>query len=404
MRQRQSTVSWRNVTRSAVQWLVQAMQWSTQNAAVGPELLIQLLVRAAAEMRSLSAIVAEIGTGPSYEQIRTVLLSLLPCDPIDLLPATTRALQKRLPKALARRPRTAAIDTHLRPYYGNKRTRGIFRGQPKASTKTFFAFATLLIIRRGQTYTVALTPVLNNEEQTVIIERLLQQAARAGIRIRRLLLDRGFYAAKTMLWLQERSISFIIPMLRRGKKATRKADCTGTQKFFVRGRCGWDTHTWIARPRRNGRKQAALEVTVNVCMTPRSQSASRVKTKKRTPLVYACHGVHASPRKVTMWYRQRFRIETSYRQLGEGLAATCSKNPTYRLLLVAIALVLRNLWVWLHWRHLATHTPAGRQRNLKRLPLRRLTAWLIRALNKLLDLRPRIANPGGQLINDNQGT
>ena len=392
MRQRQSTVSWRNVTRLAVRWLLEAMQWEHVKSAVAPELLMQLLVRAAAEMRSLSAIVAEAGAAPSYETIRTRLFALLPADPSAFLPVTTRALHMRLPKALSRRARTGAIDFHLRPYYGDKKTRGIFRGQPKASTKIFFAYATLLIVRRGQTYTVGLTHVVNGEEQTAIIERLLRQAARAGIRIKRLLLDRGFYAAKTMLWLQQQAIAFILPMLRRGKAAKRKADCTGTQKFFVRGRRGWDRHTWIARPRRNGRKQAALEVTVDVCMTPRSQSPSRIKTKKRTPLVYACHGVHTSPQQVTRLYRQRFRIETSYRQLGEGLAATCSTHPTYRLLLIAIALVLRNLWVWLHWQHLATNAPEGRKRQLHRLPLRRLTAWLIHALNKLLGFRPRVAN------------
>jgi putative transposase len=368
------------------------MQWSKDQAAVAPELLIQLLVRAAAEMRSLSAIVAEAGAAPCYETVRISLLALLPEEPMDLLPATTRALQARLPKALARRPRSAAIDLYLRPYYGDKKTRGIYRGQPKASTKNFFAYATLLIIRRGQTYTVGLTHVVNGEEQTALIDRLLQQAARAGIRIKRLLLDRGFYAATTMLWLQQRAISFIMPMIRRGKAARRKADCTGTECFFVHGRRGWDQYTWIARPRRRGHKQAAVTVTIDVCMTPRSQSVSRTKPKKKTPLVYACHGVHANPKQVMTWYRRRFRIETSYRQLGEGLAMTCSKNPVYRLLLVTIALVLRNMWVWIHGRHLATTTSEGRQRNLERLPLRRLTSWLIHALNKLLGFRPRVAN------------
>lgn len=392
MRQRQSTVSWKNVSRTAVHWLLDALQWSSDKTTVAPVLLVQLLLRAAAEMRSLSAVVAEAAGVPSYETVRTNLLALLPGDPMDLLPATTRALQLRLPKALSRRPRTAAIDLHLRPYYGDKNTRGIYRGQFKASTKTFFAYATLLIIRRGQTYTVGLTHVVNGEEQTAIIERLLSQAAQAGLRIKRLLLDRGFYAAKTMLWLQERSLSFIMPMIRRGKAAPRKADCTGTQRFFVRGRRGWDSYTFSTRIRHQGRRQERVDVTIAVCMTPRSQSTSRVQTKRRTPMVFACHGVQGSPKEVAAWYRQRFRIETSYRQLGEGLAATCSKNRVYRLLLVAVALMLRNLWVWLHWKHLAINTPDGRQRRLERLPLRRLTAWLIQALNQLLGFRPRVAN------------
>jgi len=390
MRQRQSTVSWMNVTRTAVHWLMNALQWSSKK--IDPEMLVRLLLRAAAEMRSLSAVVAETANVPSYETIRTILLELLPRDPIDLLPATTRLLQARLPKALARRPRTATLDLHLRPYYGAKNTRGIYRGQPKASTKNFFAYATLLLVRRGQTYTVGLTHVVNGEEQTAIMARLLAQAEQRGLRIKRLLLDRGFYAAKTMRWLQERSLSFIMPMIRRGKKARCKADCTGTQRFFVKHRRGWDSYTFTARPLRKGKRQKAVSVTIAVCMTPPSQCQNRVKKKRKTPWVFACHGVTGTPQAIAAWYRQRFRIETSFRQLGEGLARTSSRNRVYRLLLVAIALMLRNLWVWLHWKHLATSTPEGRKRCLDKLPLRRLTAWLIQALSRLLGIRARAAS------------
>ena len=44
-------------------------------------------------------------------------------------------------------------------------------------------------------------------------------------------------------------------------------------------------------------------------------------------------------------FRKRFGIETSYRQLGEGLAQTTSRDRRYRLLRVGLALLLRNVWV-----------------------------------------------------------
>ena len=40
-------------------------------------------------------------------------------------------------------------------------------------------------------------------------------------------------------------------------------------------------------------------------------------------------------------YRDRFGIETSYRQLGEACIKTTTRNPTLRLLFVGIALLLR---------------------------------------------------------------
>ena len=39
------------------------------------------------------------------------------------------------------------------------------------------------------------------------------------------------------------------------------------------------------------------------------------------------------------------RIETSYRQLGECLAVTTSRDVVYRLLLVGVSLLIRARWV-----------------------------------------------------------
>ena len=49
-------------------------------------------------------------------------------------------------------------------------------------------------------------------------------------------------------------------------------------------------------------------------------------------------------------YRKRFGIETSYRQMHEARIKTCTRNPKLRLLFIGIALVLRNVWVWLHFK------------------------------------------------------
>lgn len=397
------------VCKLGVQWLVQAFQWPVKSAVAGPELLTQLLVRACCQLRSLSAVVAEAANVPCLQSIRNALSSSLPKQAADFLPSATRALQSRLPKSLFRRPQTMAIDLHLRPYYGDKKTKGIYRGQSKASTKKFFAYATLLVIRRGQSFTVGLTPVANREPQTDMLQRLLKQAEQAGLRVRRLLLDRGFYGATTIKWLQDRSISFIMPVIRRGKSGSKKADCTGTSQFFVKNRRGWEKYTWKSRRDRGRKKQPAFTVTVDICMVPRSMVNSRIKpsrrrskpnkkAKKRTgPLVYACHGVQASPKQISIWYRRRFQIETSYRQMGQGLAATCSKDPVYRLLLATIALVLRNLWVWLHWCYLKERI--GDKLVLHHENLRMLTmmSWIARALNKQLGMRPQAITTCSQL-------
>ena len=67
-------------------------------------------------------------------------------------------------------------------------------------------------------------------------------------------------------------------------------------------------------------------------------------------LLYAIWKVRMTPRDIRETYRKRFGIETSYRQMNEARIKTCTRDPRLRLLFVGIALVLRNVWVWLHFK------------------------------------------------------
>jgi putative transposase len=75
-------------------------------------------------------------------------------------------------------------------------------------------------------------------------------------------------------------------------------------------------------------------------------------------------------------YRSRFAIETSYRQLHQARIRTCTRDPLLRLLYIGIALILRNVWVWLHWEHLARHRRGGRHVDLSQLRFRQMLLWL----------------------------
>jgi Transposase DDE domain len=390
MRRNQSTLSCKGVCCFAVKILVGALGvlGSIGSGAVTPLLLVEVLVRASAERRSLDAIARLAKTAPSVETIRKALLRWLPATAAKLEPVITEALHRRLPKALGRRSRTMAIDFHNKPYYGDKNTPGTIRGQRKASTKTFFAYATLMVIRKGLTFTVGLMPVVKDQEMTTIIDSLLRQAALKGLKPRRLLLDRGFYAAKVMLHLEECGIPYVIPMIRRGKSGKTAEECTATAQFFVKGREGWTTYEWQARIRKNGRRTGYTKVKTQVCMAPAPREGAG-------PLVFACHGMNnMAPKEVAELYRRRFRIETSYRQMHEGLALTCSKNPVYRLLLVLIALVLRNLWLWLHWTLFSERGETKhRILRLELMRARRMLHSIIRYLDKKLAIPGAIDIP-----------
>lgn len=387
MRRNQCTLSGKSVSGFVVnilQGAFRGLQW-VGHASVTSLLLVQVLVRASAERRSLDAISRSLGNAPSVETIRKALLSWLPASTEAFEPVIPQALHGKLPRALNRRPRTMAIDFHEKPYYGDKQTPGIRRGKPKASTKRFFVYATLMVIRMGMTFTVGLVHVPPGADLTTIIDKLLQQAAVHGLKPKKLLLDRGFYGAKVMLDLQERKIPFVMPMIRRGKSGQRVADCTGTAQFFVKGREGWAKYEWEARIREEGQRTPRCKITTEVCMMARPG---------KSPLVYACWGIkRMAPKEVAALYRRRFRIETSYRQMHEGLAMTCSKNPVYRLLLVLIALVLRNLWLWLHWTYLSERDRAN-HRVIQLAPCARsMLHWIVRFLDKKLSIAISVTIP-----------
>jgi hypothetical protein len=391
MRHLQSTLSCQDVCRFATDILLSAfgMIW-VASGGVSPRTLVYLLVRAGAERRSLDAIARMAQNLPSAETIRQALRRLLPRTSVEFEPAIREALHRRLPKALSRRPRTMAIDYHKKPYYGSKNTPGICCSQVKASTTRFFVYATLLVIRKGRTFTVGLVPVVPGEEKTTIITRLLQQAAAKGLKPRCLLLDRGFYGAKVIGHLQQQNIPFVIPVIRRGQVGTAQNPGTGTAQFFRKGRRGWATYLWKARLRIGGHRAPRTPVTNDVCMAFRG--------KDRCPWVYACYRMSAwDPKAIAQLYRRRFRIETSYRQMHEGLAQTSSKNLVYRLLLVLVALVLRNLWVWLHLMLLAQTGKGKRVLSLKRMRARTMMHWLVRYLDDRLEIPTAllVLNPDG---------
>ncbi|HMB05680.1 MAG TPA: transposase [Isosphaeraceae bacterium] len=81
-------------------------------------------------------------------------------------------------------------------------------------------------------------------------------------------------------------------------------------------------------------------------------------------------------------YRLRFGIETSYRQMHEGRIRTTTRRPAVRLLDVGIALVLRNLWVWLHSMLLAKPRRGGRVILLERLRWETLLLWLLHVVEE----------------------
>ena len=62
--------------------------------------------------------------------------------------------------------------------------------------------------------------------------------------------------------------------------------------------------------------------------------------------------------------------------MNQARIRTCTRDPLLRLLYVAVALVLRNVWVWLHWEVLAERRRGQRRVDLGQMSFRRMLLWL----------------------------
>jgi hypothetical protein len=338
MRHSQSTLKASTVHAHAQALLLAELDLSQYQPALPAALVVSLLLLASLWQGSLSAACATLKDPPRREAARKAALALLPKRPRELLQRLLRVLRRTLPDWLPRLPQVMALDLHQRPYYGQKGSKGSTRCQKKAGTRNSFTYATLAVLTRWGRFTVGLLPTRPGMRLTTIVAELLDQAQEADLAVAYLLLDKGFYAAEVIDLLQRRGVAFILPAMK--KKATQHLYDPQTAVGFYE--YGWTA----ARMRydagvKKRRKKGELTVRVQGCV------ARHKKTGK--PLVYATWGlVGWSPAEVASEYRRRFGIEASYRQLGQCLARTSSRNERYRLLLVGIALLLCNLWAYLH--------------------------------------------------------
>jgi hypothetical protein len=332
--------------------------------------LLAVVFAATARLTSVFAAGLRLLGAPSAETLRKALLASLPTLS-ELEGRCNDALAAHLPQRLRRRKQRLALDLTLVPYHGRYYLdpNEIVRGEAKSGTTHFHAYATVYLIFRGQRFTVALTVVHDGDPLKEVIRRLLRRAAAAGVRPALLLLDRAFYSVDVIRYLQAARYPFLMPLVCRGRKADHPKGPSGSRVYRYWKRSGWDTYTLRAADGRT----ATLSVGVHV-----RNRRGRRKKHGRERLVYGYWGIQ--PKSVT-WlsdtYRQRFGIESSYRQLREAKAKTCTRNPVVRLFLVAVALVLRNVWVWLHYALLSTPRRGGRQLNEGRLRFKAMLLMLL---------------------------
>lgn len=342
-------------------------------------MILTVLFAAAARVSSLSDTCRRLRDVPDEHAVADALYSTLPEYNV-LRRRVQAALSGHLPKALRRRPQIVALDLTLLPYYGAdaKANPLVVRSKAKKGTCSFFGYGTAYVIRNGRRYTVALMAVTRRTTMADLARELLKQARGAGIKVRSLVLDREFYSVAVIRYLQAARTPFLMPVVCHGRPADHPLGPSGSNVFKQCRKSGWSEYTLS-----DAKKQKA---TVQICIKCRNRRGERGK-RGREAWIYAYWGIR--PQRcdwVKETYRRRFGIETSYRQMNQCRIRTTSKRFEVRFLYVAIALLLRNLWVWLHHAVLSHPRRGGVEIHLERLRLRTMLLWLFEVAAEMYGL------------------
>jgi len=342
-----------------------------QNTRITAEDIIYVLGYANVHRLSIESACQELQDAPSGNRLREVLAEALP-DRTGLQRAVNQMFHQQLHPSVwkCKRDFNIAIDLTLIPYHGQpyEDQKEIVRGMPKSGTTHFHGYATVSIVRDDRRYVVALRFIEYGEEMAKIVRWLIKRLKSLKFRIRRVFLDKGFCSQPVFKVLSQHRLSYVTPIPVRGK--------SGGVRSLFQGKSRQTSYTF------NSPKHA--QYTVQAVVVKR-YSKGRYGRHKSKWFAYAVTGLPAGilPAQVFALYRQRFGIESSYRQMNQVRARTSTRNPVIRLLLVGLAFVLFNLYI-----SLRQNLSSALKQPLKSpkrfwLSLRRLALLLSRAIERL---------------------
>jgi DDE family transposase len=378
MRSRKShTISSGEVHQWALQWLLDARLLKDHGWLCTAAVVWNVVLRAGARMISIFAACRDLAHAPSDQAVFDALS--------DGLPKTLRVLEGRLnevltghlPRVMRRRAWEVAIDWHLVPYYGQpKKSRNeIYYGKPRQGTKKFHAYATACIVCYGQRYTLALSWVRRHETTVVVLRRLIARIREIGLKTRYVLLDRAFFNVPVAEFLQQENLPFLMPVMFRGRTPKKRRKAATGLRWIKRQKAGWYSHRL---------KNKKRQITIRVCVAYRTHKNRKDGKQVKQKLLFGAWRVSGSPTEIRHRYRTRFGIESSYRQMRQARIYTCTRNPHLRLVFVAVALMLRNLWVWIHATMLAEGRGETLTLRLATLRFKRLLEWIAVSVVALL--------------------
>ena len=332
-----------------------------------PKEVFAVLLRAASRGDSIEHTAYTLTGVPSSNDIRYHLDKYQ--DMATLEQQVNAALQSRIPPKIAKHSQRLAIDLNLLPFYGIPNAVEapyIYRSQAKAGTTCFFAYATIYVICRNKRVTLGIHAVPRQETLVATITYLLAMLSPRRIRVKRLFLDRGFYSVPVIRWVKALNFPFLMPAIIRGKTG-------GTRQLLI-GRTSYATNYTLNSPQ-YGSVTCQMAVVCNYYKGFKGKHGIQYS-------LYVVYRIKVALDQLHHHYKKRFGIETSYRIKNPCRIRTTTKNPVVRLLFVALAFILVNLWVYLLWHFVSRTQRGGRVVYRKLFGLKTMLDFLCHAVER----------------------
>ncbi|MHA1237503.1 MAG: transposase [Promethearchaeota archaeon] len=220
-----------------------------------------------------------------------------------------------------------AIDVHTDPNYAKTLSAYICKGRKKASTHQSYNYITVIWINAPEPITLAvqLLPTKHSTFKTVqsLLTPLLTQERIVGV-----LADGGFYSYDLIQWLIHKQVFFVI----RGRVNTGVKPLVQKYQEELRQK---GTHLVVDYRVNKGHTRKRLPVKLVLC-----RAGDRIMALTVPPTCIL------SGRRINELYRQRFTIETYYRQMHRFQIFSCSQHPAVRFIIVLLAFWLCNFWAY----------------------------------------------------------
>jgi hypothetical protein len=249
-----------------------------------------------------------------------------------LVDANDAIIEELLRRGVFRRPVVAAIDLTDDPYYGEY-NRNVRRSRRDRGTNLFYTYASIHVVENGRRVTIFEIPVHQLDDHAYIAEKLINAAKARGIKIRTLLIDRGFYSVDVMNKLDEMGVRYLMPAkknerIKRAIEEHHSGLIPSMVKFSIRN-------------------AAEQQASFGLMIYPKKGAKETDPTHEKYIVFATNMGYRQAFRLFPVIpdeYRRRWGIETGYRVQNQVKAKTTSTNYTVRLVYQMLSVIVYNVW------------------------------------------------------------